>query len=100
MAPLRQAARLTSDNPRSAYVLALALDARGQRASAQALLESSAAKHPHEHNTLQALLVWCRASADLACVARHRKLLDQQNSPGRPRPCPAAEAPDRRGADD
>jgi tetratricopeptide (TPR) repeat protein len=82
VAPLRQAARLAPDNPRFAYVLALALEARGQRAAAITLLESSAAKHPHDRDTLQALLAWCSASADLACVGRHRKLLDQLESAG------------------
>lgn len=79
---LRQAAHLAPDNPRLAYAYALALDALGQRRSAIALLEASAAKRPDDRDTLQALVAWCRASADLACTARHRKLLDQLDSAG------------------
>jgi tetratricopeptide (TPR) repeat protein len=69
---LRKAAALAPNVPRFAYVLAVALDARGRRREAVALLETNSARHPHDRDTLQALIAWCQASGDAACALRHR----------------------------
>jgi Flp pilus assembly protein TadD len=53
---LAQAARLAPDNPRYAYVQAIALNSLGKRAEALALLRTTQARHPDDLDTLNALV--------------------------------------------
>jgi tetratricopeptide (TPR) repeat protein len=64
--PLRRAAELDPDQPRYAYVYAVALDSRGQAAAARGVLEKALAGSPSNIQLLSALLQNAMSARDLA----------------------------------
>jgi tetratricopeptide (TPR) repeat protein len=79
LSSLAQAVRLAPENPRFAYVYALALESNGQAPQAVAVLKKSLAHHPNELDSVRALVSFCRRLGDMACVRLHEKQVARFN---------------------
>jgi len=63
---LKTAAELEPDRARYAYVYAVGLESIGKRAEAIAVLQDSLKRHPHDRETLLALVNFFRADGDVS----------------------------------
>jgi predicted CXXCH cytochrome family protein len=72
---LRRASELASDNPRYAYVYAVALNSSGAPAEAMTLLEQAHQRHPTDRDILMALVSIARDSGNFAVALRHAREL-------------------------
>jgi tetratricopeptide (TPR) repeat protein len=81
---LRDAARLAPDRARYAYVYAVALNSAGQREQAMATLKNILVDHPHDRDTIQAIVAFARDGGDFATALEYAKILAQlaPNDPG------------------
>ena len=64
--PLRRAAELEPDRARYAYVYAVGLHSAGRESEALSVLKQNLARHPDDHDTLQALMTFTRDAGDTA----------------------------------
>jgi len=72
---LRRAAELEPDRSRYAYVYAVGLESLGRRAEAVAVLKENLKRHPHEPETLLALINFARADGDAATALGYAEQL-------------------------
>jgi len=72
---LRRAAELEPDRSRYAYVYAVGLESLGRRAEAVAVLKDNLKHHPHDRETLLALINFARADGDAATALRYAEQL-------------------------
>ncbi len=75
LAELRQASELAPDNPRYAYVYAVALNSTGAAKEAMALLERTHRQHPTDTEVLVALISIARDQGDLPSALRYAREL-------------------------
>jgi tetratricopeptide (TPR) repeat protein len=75
MAELAQAAKLAPDDPRFAYVYAVALHDTGKPAEALRTLQAALARHPYDREILFALASYQRESGDIAAARNHARVL-------------------------
>lgn len=68
---LRQAAALSPQDARFAFVHAIALDSAGRTADARAVLQATARMHPRNVEVIRAQLALARREADAPAVQRH-----------------------------
>ena len=72
---LRLAAELEPDRARYAYVYAVGLESLGRRADAVAVLKDNLKRHPHDRETLLALINFARADGDAAAALGYAEQL-------------------------
>ncbi len=72
---LRRAAELEPDRSRYAYVYAVGLESLGRRAEAVAVLKENLKRHPHDAETLLALINFARADGDAATALGYAEQL-------------------------
>jgi len=65
IAELRQATELEPDRARFAYVYAVALHSAGRMADAISILKQIAARHPHDRDTMMAVIAFSRDAGDI-----------------------------------
>lgn len=75
LAELKTAAELGEQNPRFAYVYAVAIADSGKPADAMAILRDSLERHPYDRDSLIALAVYERQAGNLEAAAAHADLL-------------------------
>jgi Flp pilus assembly protein TadD len=75
LAELTAAAELGEQNPRFAYVYAVATADSGRPADAIAILEDSLERHPYDRDSLIALAVYKRQAGNLEDALAHAELL-------------------------
>lgn len=80
---LKLAAELGTDDPRNAYVYAVALSSAGMRPQAIAILEAGLARHPYDRNMLFAGASFERDAGDIEAARRYVEQL-QTLEPGNP----------------
>jgi predicted TPR repeat methyltransferase len=78
---LHRAAELAPDNPRFAYVYALALERGGQDRLAIATLENALKLNPTDRESAAAVVAICNRIGDASCTKRHTSQLPNE-SPG------------------
>ncbi len=74
MSALKRAVELQPDNPRYGYVYGIALNSVGKGKVAIAVLEKNYQRHPHDRQTLFALVTVHRGQGDNASAVRKRNL--------------------------
>jgi len=72
---LRRAAELEPDRARYAYVYAVGLESLGRRAEAVKVLKDNLKRHPHDRETLLALINFARADGDTAAALGYAEQL-------------------------
>jgi len=72
---LRLAAELEPDRSRYAYVYAVGLESLGRRPEAVAVLKDNLKRHPHDQDTLLALINFARADGEPAAALRYAQQL-------------------------
>jgi Tfp pilus assembly protein PilF len=77
LAELARAAELEPDRSRYAYVYAVGLDANGRRGDAIQALKENLARHPHDRDTLSALISFNREAGDVASALTYAEQLAQ-----------------------
>jgi predicted CXXCH cytochrome family protein len=80
LAELAKAAEQGADNPRYAYVYAIALDSVGQRPKAVAVLERAQQRFPGDRDVVMALLQWAQQSGDRDAAAQWAQRLRDLNA--------------------
>ena len=80
---LKRAAELGPDDPRNAYVYAVALSSAGMRPQAIAVIEAALARHPYDRDMLFAGASFERDAGDIAAARRYVEQL-QTLEPGNP----------------
>ena len=71
----RLAAELEPDRSRYAYVYAVGLESLGRRAEAVAVLKDNLKRHPHDRDTLLALINFARTNGDTAAALGYAQQL-------------------------
>jgi tetratricopeptide (TPR) repeat protein len=74
---LRRAAELAPEQPRYAYVYAVALHSAGRNSEAMTTLNESLARHPDDRDTLLALVSFSRDAGDPATALTYAEQLAQ-----------------------
>jgi predicted CXXCH cytochrome family protein len=74
---LQRAAELEPDSARYAYVYAVGLDAVGRRSDAMTVLKDNLVRHPHDRDTLLALISFNRDGGDLTAALKYAERLSQ-----------------------
>ncbi|PPE78815.1 hypothetical protein C3941_16620 [Kaistia algarum] len=75
LAELQMAAELGAEDPRNAYVYAVALSSAGMRPQAIAALEAGLAQHPYDRDMLIASTTFERDGGDIAAARRYAQTL-------------------------
>ena len=75
LAELRQAADLEPDDPRFAYVYAVALHDTGDRLAALRTLDAAVAHHPYDRDLLMALVTYRQEAGDRSAALTHARVL-------------------------